>query len=94
MISWIPLFPHKLAGGESCDTFEEASEVMGKVEAEQAGGFADIMPLHQQAFRLIDNVVMDVADSRATCGFVDDVAEVARRIGQLGSAPGDGGQPL
>ena len=52
---------------------------MGKVEAEQAGGFADVMTLHQQIFRLIDDVVVDVADGCAARGFVDDVAKVARR---------------
>ena len=67
---------------------------MGKIEAEEAGGLADVMTLHQQTFRLIDDVVVDVADGCAACGVVDDVAEVAGRIGQLGGTPGYGGQPL
>ena len=48
--------------------------MVGKIKSQQTGGFADVMPLHQQTFRLIDNVVVDVADGRATGGFVYYIA--------------------
>ena len=56
--------------------------MMGKIEAEEARGLADVVTTHEQALGLIDDVVMDVADGRSACGLVDDVAEIARRIGQ------------
>ena len=68
--------------------------MVGEIESEQAGGLADVVSLHQQTFRLIDYIIMYVTDSRATSGLVDDVAKVAGRIGQFGSAPSDGRQPL
>ena len=68
--------------------------MVGKIESEQAGGLADVVPLHQQTFRLIDYIIMYVTDSRATSGLVDDVAKITRRIGQFGSAPSDGRQTL
>ena len=40
--------------------------MVGEIESEQAGGLADVVTLHQQNFRLIDNVVVDVANSCAT----------------------------
>ncbi len=33
-------------------------------ETQQAGGLADVMTLHQQTFRLIYYIIMDVANSR------------------------------
>ena len=68
--------------------------MMGEIETEQAGGFADGVTLHQQAFRLIDDVVVYVADGCAACGLVDQIAKVTGRVGQLGGTPGDGGQAL
>lgn len=68
--------------------------MMGEIETEQAGGFADGVTLHQQAFRLIDDVVVYVADGCAACGLVDQIAKVMGRVGQLGGTPGDGGQAL
>ena len=65
--------------------------MIGKFEAEEVRGFADVVAVHQQALGLVDDVVVDVSDGRASCGLVDDVAEVARGLGQLGSAVGDGG---
>ena len=80
-LTWI-LFPQKLTGCEACDALEESGEMVGEVEAEQARGFADVMPLHQQTFRLINNIMMYISDGCAARGLVDDVAKVARRIGQ------------
>jgi len=68
--------------------------MMGEVEAEEAGGFADVMSLYQQTFCLIDDVVVDISDGRAACCLVDDVAEIAGRIGQFGGTSGDGWQAL
>ena len=65
-----------------------------EIETEQAGGLADVVPLHQQTFRLIDNVVVDVANSCATSCLVDDIAKVAWRISQFGGTPGNSGQTL
>ena len=47
-----------------------------EVETEQAGSLADVMTLHQQTFRLIDNIVVDVADGRSTRCLVDDVTKI------------------
>ena len=52
------------------------------------------MTIHQQTLGLVDDVIVDVADGCSTCRFVDDVAEITRRIGQLGGAIGDSGQAL
>ena len=68
--------------------------MMGEVEAEEAGGLADVVAVHQQALSLIDDVVVDVADSRATCCLVNNVAEITGRIGQFRGAIGDGGQTV
>ena len=54
--------PQELAGSEARESFEEASEMMGIIEAEEAGGLADVVAVHQQALGLIDDVVVDVAD--------------------------------
>ena len=77
------LLPHELAGSKPRDALEEAGEMMGEIETEQARGLTDVMPLHQQTLRLIDNVVVDVADGRTARCLVDDVAKVTWRIGQL-----------
>ena len=63
-------------------------------EAEEVGGFGDVVTVHQQARGLVDDVVVDVSDGCAACGLVDDVAEVAGRIGQLGSTIGNGRQAM
>ena len=57
--------------------------MMGEIEAEQAGGLADVVALHEQTLGLIDDVVVDIADGCAACGLADEVAEIARRIGQF-----------
>ena len=67
---------------------------MGIIEAKEARGLTDIVAVHEQAFGLVDDVVMDVADGRSTCGLVDDVAEITRRIGQFRSAIGNGRKSL
>ena len=77
------LFPQKLAGREACDALEKAGEMMGEIEAEQARGLADVVALHEQTLGLIDDVVVDIADGCAACGLADEVAEIARRIGQF-----------
>ena len=43
-------------------------------ETQQAGGLADVTTLHQQTFRLIDDVIVDVADGRAACCLVDNIS--------------------
>ena len=55
--------------------------MMGKIKTQQAGSLADVMTLHQQTFRLIDDIIMDVTDGCAACSLVDDVAKITRRIG-------------
>ena len=52
--------------------------MVGEIESEQAGGLADVVTLHQQNFRLIDNVVVDVANGSATSCFVDNIAKITR----------------
>ena len=65
--------------------------MMGEVETQQARGLADVMTLHQQTFRLIDYIVMYVANGCATRGFMDDVAKVTGRVSQFGGTPGNSG---
>ena len=43
-------------------------------ETQQAGGLADVMTLHQQTFRLINNIIMYVTDGRAACCLVDNIS--------------------
>ena len=88
------LFPQILARREPRYLLEEAGEMMGKIEAQEARGFADVVAVHEQALGLVDDIVVDVADGRAACRLVDDVAEITRRIGQFRSAIGNGGQAL
>ena len=52
--------------------------MMGKIETEQARGLADIVPLHEQALGLIDDIVVDVANGRSARCLTDDIAEIAR----------------
>ena len=65
-----------------------------EVKTKQAGSLADVMTLHQQTFRLIDDIMMDVTDGCTTCSLMNQIAEVTGRVGQLGGAPGYGGQAL
>ena len=81
-----------LARGKAGDSFEEAGKMVRKVKTQQAGGLIDVMTLHQQAFRLINNIIMDVADSRTACCLMNDIAEISGRIGQLRGTPGNGGR--
>ena len=57
--------------------------MMGKIEAKEARGLADVVTVHEQALGLVDDVVVDVTDGRPSCGFVDNIAEITWRIGQL-----------
>ena len=57
--------------------------MMGKIEAEEARGLADVVTVHEQAFGLIDDIIMNVTDGRSTCRLVDNIAEITRRISQL-----------
>ena len=88
------LFPQILARREASHLLEETGEMMGKIEAQEARGLADVVAVHEQAFGLVDDIVVDITDGRSSCRFVDDVAEITRRIGQLGGAIGDSGQAL
>ena len=77
------LFPQILARREPCHLFEETSEMMWKIEAEEARGLADVVAVHEQALGLVDDIIMNVTDGRSSCGFVDNVAEITWRISQL-----------
>ena len=77
------LFPQILAWCKAGHLFEEAGEMMGIIEAQEARGLADVVAIHEQAFGLVDDIVVDVADGRSSCRLVDNVAEITRRIGQL-----------
>ena len=68
--------------------------MMGKIEAQEARGLADVVAVHEQALGLVDDIIMDVADGRSTCRLVDDVAEITWRISQFRGAIGDGRQAL
>ena len=57
--------------------------MMGKIEAKEARGLADVVTVHEQVLGLVDDVVVDVADGRSTSGFVDNIAEITRRISQF-----------
>lgn len=54
-----------------------------ELEAQEVGGFVDVMAVHQEVLSLFNYEGMDVADGRTAGGFVDHVAQVAGRIGQL-----------
>ena len=77
------LFPQILAWREPGHLLEETGEMMGKIEAQEARGLADVVTVHEQTLGLVDDIVMDVADGRSSCGFVDNIAEITRRISQL-----------
>ena len=77
------LFPQILARRESSHLFEEAGEMMGKIEAKKPRGFADVVTVHEQALGLVDDIIVDITDSRSSCGFVDNIAKITRRISQL-----------
>ena len=68
--------------------------MMREVETKEAGGLADVVAVHQQALCLVNDVIVDVANGRATRCLVDDIAEVTGRIGQFRGAIGDGGQTV
>ena len=65
-----------------------------EVKTKQAGSLTDVMTLHQQTFRLIDNIVVDVANGSATSCFVDNIAKITRRVSQFRGTPSDGRQAL
>ena len=48
-----------------------------EIEAKKTRGLADIVPLHQQTLRLIDDVVVDITDCCSPCSFMDQIAKVA-----------------
>ena len=77
------LFPQILARRESGHFFEESSEMMREIEAQEARGLADVVTVHEQAFGLVDDIVVDIADGRSSCSLVDNIAEITWRIGQL-----------
>ena len=77
------LFSQILTRREPGHLLEKAGEMMGKIEAKEARGFADVVAVHEQAFGLVDDIVVDIADGRSSCGFVDDIAEITRRISQF-----------
>ena len=77
------LFPQILARRESGHFFEESSEMMREIEAQEARGLADVVTVHEQAFGLVDDIVVDIADGRSSCSLVDNVAEITWRISQL-----------
>ena len=57
--------------------------MMGKIEAQEARGLADVVTVHEQALGLVDDVVVDVTDGCSPCRLVDNVAEITWRISQL-----------
>ena len=93
MKSW-DLFPQKLSGGDAGEILEQAGEVMGEVEAEEARGLADVVAVHQQTLGLVDDEIVDVADGGAARGLMDEVAEVSGRVSQFRGAPSDSGQAV
>ena len=88
------LFPQKLAGRKTGDSLKETGEMVRKIETQQAGSLADVLTLHQQTFRLIYNIVVDVADGCAARGLMDNITEITGRIGQFGGTIGNGGQTV
>ena len=79
----VGLCPEKLGRRDAGYLFEEAGEVVWKLEAKQQCGFADVVAVHQEALALFYNERMDVTDSRTAGGFVDYVAQVPGRISHL-----------
>ncbi len=85
------LFPQELRRRKAGHLLEEAGEVVREFEAQEEGGFAYGMSVHQEALTLLDHEGMDVADGRSAGGFVNYVAQVAGGIGKLSGAVLDGG---
>ena len=54
--------PGELTRCDACYFLEQPGEVVRKLEAQQARGFADIIPLHQQAFADVDDIGVNVMD--------------------------------
>ena len=77
----VRFFPQELRGGNPGLLLEEPGEVLRVFETQQAGGFVDVVPVHQEVLSLIYHIGMDVADGGAAGGFVDDVTQVTGRIG-------------
>ena len=77
------LFRQEFRRGEACDFLEDPVEVMHVFEAQQMGRFADIVPMHQEAFPPFNHERMDVADGCTACSLVDHVAQIAGRIRQF-----------
>jgi len=59
-------------------------------ESQQVGGFVDVVTIHEEVFPLVYYKGMDIADGGVAAGFVDDIAQIAWRIGQLSGAVFDG----
>ena len=77
------LFRQEFRRGEACDFLEDTVEVMHVFESQQMGRFADIVPMHQEAFPHFNHERMDVADGCNPCCLVDHVAQIAGRIRQF-----------
>ena len=88
------LFPQKLAGRKTGDSLKETGEMVREIEAKEARGLADVVALHEQTLGLIDDVVVDIADGCAARGLVDNITEIAGRIGQFGGTISNGGQTV
>ena len=49
-----------------------------EIHAKEAGGLTDIVTLHEQVLGLVDNIIVDIPNSRAACCLMDNIAKVAR----------------
>ena len=70
------LFPQEFRRRNAGDLFEETGEVVRKLKTQQVGGFAYVVPVHQEALTLFNHEGMDVADGRAAGRFVNYVAQI------------------
>ena len=77
------LFRQEFRRGEARFFLENPVEVVCVSEAQQMGRFADIVPMHQEAFTPFNYERMDVADCCTACSLVDQVAQIAGRIRQF-----------
>ena len=54
--------------------FEQAAEMVGIVEAQKVGHFADGEPLHQEILGLVDHERVDVADGSTPVSVADKLS--------------------
>ena len=64
------------------------------IKSQKPGSFTDVVSVHQQVLALVDHIGVNVVDGGPARSLMNQIAEIARRIGQFRSTICHGGQPL